>query len=101
MLLSDSESSVQVSQAMGGYVTEDDRDVDVVKLITKGSIEEDMYSLGQMKLALDEAVAGEEAEERVEREMKMSLMNAVLKKLTTDEDVEMKDGAAAGAINKN
>ena len=71
------------------------RDVEVVKLITKGSIEEDMLALGQMKLALDEAVAGEEAEERVEREMKMSLMNAVRKKLATDEDVEMKDGAPA------
>ena len=67
------------------------RDVDVVKLITKGSIEEDMLALGQMKLALDEAVAGEEAEERIEREMKMSLMSVVRKKLTTDEDIEMKD----------
>ena len=65
--------------------------MDVVKLITKGSIEEDMFALGQMKLALDEAVAGEEAEERVEREMKMSLMSVVRKKLTTDEDIEMKD----------
>ena len=72
------------------------RDVDVVKLITKGSIEEDMFALGQMKLALDEAVAGEEAEERVEREMKMSLMNAVRKKLVTpDGDVEMKDASSS------
>ena len=60
-----------------------------------------MYSLGQMKLALDEAVAGEEAEERVEKEMKMSLMNAVRKKLTTGEDVDMKDGTATPAVNKN
>ena len=70
------------------------RDVDVVKLITKGSIEEDMLSLGQMKLALDEAVAGEEAEERVEREMKVSLMNAVRKKLAAD-DPEAKDSESA------
>ncbi|KAI0743919.1 SNF2 family N-terminal domain-containing protein [Daedaleopsis nitida] len=77
------------------------RDVDVVKLITKGSIEEDMFSLGQMKLALDEAVAGEEAEERIEQEMKMSLMNAVRKKLVTGEDVEMKDASAAGAPPKD
>ncbi|KAI0675210.1 SNF2 family N-terminal domain-containing protein [Trametes maxima] len=66
------------------------RDVDVVKLITKGSIEEDMLALGMTKLALDEAVAGEDAEERVETEMKVSLMNAVRRKLATDEDVEMK-----------
>ncbi|TFY58522.1 hypothetical protein EVJ58_g6371 [Rhodofomes roseus] len=59
------------------------RDVDVVKLITKGSIEEDMLALGQTKLALDEAVAGEEGEEKVEREMKTSLMNVVRRKLET------------------
>ncbi|EMD37375.1 hypothetical protein CERSUDRAFT_73280 [Gelatoporia subvermispora B] len=57
------------------------QDVDVVKLITKGSIEEDMLALGQTKLALDEAVAGEEGEEKVEREMKTSLLNVVRKKL--------------------
>ena len=68
--------------------------MDVIKLITKGSIEEDMLALGQMKLALDEAVAGEEGE-HVEREMKMSLMSAVRKKLVTDEDAEMKDAAPA------
>ncbi|KAH9929517.1 SNF2 family N-terminal domain-containing protein [Epithele typhae] len=72
------------------------RDVDVIKLITKGSIEEDMLALGQMKLALDEAVAGEEGE-RVEREVQMSLMSAVRKKLTTDGDVDMKDCAATSA----
>ena len=48
-----------------------------------------MLALGMTKLALDEAVAGEDAEERVEKEMKMSLMNAVRRKLVTDEDVEM------------
>lgn len=53
----------------------------MVKLITKGSIEEDMLELGMTKLALDEAVAGEEGEEKVEREMKTSLMNVVRKKL--------------------
>ena len=53
------------------------------------------------KLALDEAVAGEEADERIEREMKTSLMNAVRKKLVTDEDVEMKDASApSGAVAK-
>ena len=76
------------------------RDVDVVKLITKGSIEEDMLALGQMKLALDEAVAGEETEERVEREMKVSLMNAVRKKLAAD-DPEAKDAEPATDTVKN
>lgn len=69
------------------------QNVDVIKLITKGSIEEDMLELGQTKLALDEAVAGEEGEERVEREMKTSLMNVVRKKL--EENTEEKESAAA------
>ncbi|KAI0093055.1 SNF2 family N-terminal domain-containing protein [Irpex rosettiformis] len=64
------------------------RDVDVVKLITKGSIEEDILELGKMKLALDEAVAGEEGEERIEQEMKTTLMNVVRKKLEVDENPE-------------
>lgn len=59
----------------------------MVKLITKGSIEEDMLSLGLTKLALDEAVAGEEGEEKVEREIKTSLMNVVRKKLEAGEEV--------------
>lgn len=57
------------------------RDVEVVKLITKGSIEEDMLQLGMTKLALDEAVAGEDSGERVEKEMKTTLMSVVRKKL--------------------
>ena len=47
--------------------------------------------LGLTKLALDEAVAGdEEGEEKVEREMKTSLMNVVRKKLeeARDDDSE-------------
>ncbi|OBZ67066.1 ATP-dependent helicase fft2 [Grifola frondosa] len=71
------------------------RDVDVVKLITKGSIEEDMLQLGQTKLALDEAVAGEageEAESRVETEIKMSLLNVVRKKLEENADEKEQTG---------
>ena len=61
----------------------------MIKLITKDSIEEDMLELGMTKLALDEAVAGEEGEEKVEREMKTSLMNVVRKKLEVKEEVSM------------
>jgi SWI/SNF-related matrix-associated actin-dependent regulator of chromatin subfamily A containing DEAD/H box 1 len=60
------------------------RDVDVVKLITRNSIEEDMLHLGQTKLALDEAVAGdsgEQAGEDFERKMKTSLMSTLRKQL--------------------
>lgn len=56
------------------------RDVEVVKLISRGTIEEDMLKLGQTKLALDEAVAGDtedKDESAPEREMKTSLMNVL------------------------
>ncbi|KAK7472828.1 DNA-dependent ATPase fun30 [Stygiomarasmius scandens] len=55
------------------------QDVDVVKLITRDTIEEDILRLGQMKLALDEAVAGEDekGESAPEREMRVSLMNVL------------------------
>lgn len=60
----------------------------MVKLITRGTIEEDMLRLGETKLALDEAVAGdgeemdgERGESKQEKEMKMSLMNVLRKQL--------------------
>jgi SWI/SNF-related matrix-associated actin-dependent regulator 1 of chromatin subfamily A len=37
------------------------RDVEVVRLVTKGTIEEQIHALGESKLALDERVAGEAA----------------------------------------
>ncbi|CUA66580.1 hypothetical protein RSOLAG22IIIB_00020 [Rhizoctonia solani] len=65
------------------------RDVDVVKLITKETIEEDILRLGQTKLALDEAVAGDAAAEEgsegaTEKAMKSSLLN-VLRERFADE----------------
>lgn len=62
----------------------------MIKLISRNTIEEDMLKLGQTKLALDEAVAGDDdpkVEEAVEREMKTSLMN-VLRKQFRDVDEE-------------
>lgn len=47
-----------------------------------------MLELGKMKLALDDAVAGEEGDERIEQEMKTSLMNVVRNKLEVDEDMD-------------
>ncbi|KAI6040356.1 SNF2 family N-terminal domain-containing protein [Pisolithus marmoratus] len=70
------------------------RDVEVVKLITRGTIEEDMLRLGETKLALDEAVAGEgedsdgdKGESTQETEMKMSLMNVLRKQLEQQDSV--------------
>ncbi|KAG1765030.1 P-loop containing nucleoside triphosphate hydrolase protein [Suillus occidentalis] len=74
------------------------RDVDVVKLISRGTIEEDMLRLGETKLALDEAVAGESEEvdgdkgaSRQEKEVKKSLMAQLRKQL------ERQDEASTGA----
>jgi SWI/SNF-related matrix-associated actin-dependent regulator of chromatin subfamily A containing DEAD/H box 1 len=61
------------------------RDVDVIKLIMRGTIEEDMLRLGETKLALDEAVAGEadehdgesKGESAPEREMRLGLLNSL------------------------
>ncbi|KAG5735121.1 hypothetical protein E4T56_gene20447 [Termitomyces sp. T112] len=67
------------------------RDVDVVKLISQGTIEEDMLRLGETKLALDEAVAGdreENGETAPEREMKTSLMNVLRKQFERQQGVQ-------------
>ncbi|EPQ57259.1 hypothetical protein GLOTRDRAFT_38924 [Gloeophyllum trabeum ATCC 11539] len=78
-----------------------ERDVEVIKLITKDTIEEDMLQLGETKLALDEAVAGDiddgegKGETKVEKETKISLMNALRNKLekegSDDESVGVED----------
>lgn len=68
------------------------RDVEVVKLISKGTIEEDMLRLGETKLALDEAVAGDgdkNDDTAPEREMKVSLLKSLRKQY------EMEDGATS------
>lgn len=78
------------------------QDVDVVKLITRGSIEEDMLRLGETKLALDEAVAGDveetdgdKGESKQETEMKMSLMNVLRKQLEQQDSRQCGTEAAA------
>lgn len=70
------------------------RDVDVVKLITRDTVEEDMLRLGQMKLDLDEAVAGDSDDQdaRVESDMKKSLMKTLRQKFE-DENKSEADGS--------
>ena len=43
------------------------REVEVIRLVTKGTIEEQIHALGETKLALDERVAGEGMTEEEER----------------------------------
>jgi SWI/SNF-related matrix-associated actin-dependent regulator 1 of chromatin subfamily A len=73
------------------------RDVEVVKLISRNTIEEDMLKLGDTKLALDEAVAGESEEKggesAPEKAMKTSLMNVLRKQFEERQD----EGAGSSA----
>ncbi|KAJ7647277.1 SNF2 family N-terminal domain-containing protein [Roridomyces roridus] len=71
-------------------------DVDVIKLISRGTIEEDMLRLGETKLALDEAVAGdsEEVESAKEREMKTSLLAVLRQQFKAEDGVEEMDVTA-------
>lgn len=56
-----------------------------------------MLALGLTKLALDEAVAGEEGqEEKVEQEIKTSLMNVVRRKLETQPEQESESEPVPG-----
>lgn len=64
-----------------------------MKLISRGTIEEDILRLGQTKLALDEAVAGESEEadgdkgtSRQEKEIKKSLMSELRKQLERQDE---------------
>ncbi|KAJ7072272.1 SNF2 family N-terminal domain-containing protein [Mycena amicta] len=70
------------------------RDVEVIKLISRGTIEEDMLRLGETKLALDEAVAGdsEDNESAPEQEMKKSLLETLRQQFTAG------DGPASNGV---
>lgn len=60
--------------------------MDVVKLITKATIEEDILQLANTKLQLDEAVAGdEEASKQTENEVKKSLIQRLRKQLEQED----------------
>ncbi|KAH8118982.1 SNF2 family N-terminal domain-containing protein [Phellopilus nigrolimitatus] len=82
------------------------RDVEIVKLISRGTIEEDMLRLGETKLALDEAVAGDAdesgaggGEEKTEKIMRTSLMDTLRKQFEEEERKEPGDGQAPPAVN--
>lgn len=50
------------------------RDVEVVRLVTEGTIEEQIYALGQSKLALDSKVTGHESNEAKGEELVAKLL---------------------------
>ncbi|KAB8077516.1 SNF2 family N-terminal domain-containing protein [Aspergillus leporis] len=67
------------------------RDVEVIRLVTKDTIEEQIYALGQTKLALDQAVAGEDAVESKKSEE--AGMRVVEDMLIADSKEEKKDSS--------
>ena len=66
------------------------REVEVVRLVSRGTIEEQIAALGESKLALDERVSGEEGGEKVGKEMVERMFLEGLKK------EEEQDGNGAG-----
>ncbi|RHZ71493.1 hypothetical protein CDV55_106065 [Aspergillus turcosus] len=54
------------------------REVEVIRLVTKDTIEEQIYALGQTKLALDQAVAGDETESKKGEEAGMKVVEDML-----------------------
>jgi SWI/SNF-related matrix-associated actin-dependent regulator 1 of chromatin subfamily A len=71
--------------------------VDVIKLISKGTIEEDMYRLGQTKLALDEAVAGQNDDNddggKAEEQMKIGLLQVLRQKFEEEPAAQSTEAA--------
>jgi SWI/SNF-related matrix-associated actin-dependent regulator of chromatin subfamily A containing DEAD/H box 1 len=69
------------------------KEVEVVRLITRGTIEEQIYAMGQSKLALDARVAGEEegnsgakAEKEGEKMVEEMLVNNLRSKEQQDHE---------------
>ncbi|WEW59969.1 DNA-dependent ATPase fun30 [Emydomyces testavorans] len=63
------------------------KEVEVVRLVTKGTIEEQIYALGQTKLVLDQRVAGEEEAGKKREEVGMKAVEAmVIAKLEGEKD---------------
>lgn len=87
------------------------REVDIIRLITRGTIEEDMLLLGQTKLALDSAVAGDGSdndtneESLIEKNVKKSLMHSLRSKFEQSqiatEQVDIKLNAPCKAENED
>ena len=76
----------------------------MIKLISKGTIEEDMLKLGETKLALDEAVAGGgedwEGSPR-EIETKQSLMTALRDKLLLGSEQDSADPQTQSGVTSD
>ncbi|WVW79997.1 hypothetical protein I302_101970 [Kwoniella bestiolae CBS 10118] len=91
-----------------------EKEVEVIKLITKGSIDEDMLAIGMTKLQLDDAVGGEEItldgqdnsgqDDKTAKETRKSLLTTLRNKFVADDDaikmegIKEEDGDGDGEI---
>ncbi|WVR03919.1 hypothetical protein IAU60_000918 [Kwoniella sp. DSM 27419] len=76
-----------------------EKEVEVIKLITKGSIDEDMLAIGMTKLQLDDAVGGEEItldgqdgsgqDDKTAKETRKSLLTQLRSKFVENKDVAL------------
>ncbi|KAI7351259.1 hypothetical protein KC336_g22522, partial [Hortaea werneckii] len=84
------------------------REVEVVRLVSRGTIEEQIHALGESKLALDERVAGEaasaqedKAAEKQGEEVVQKLFVESLQKRKTEADAANAEKPAAGGDLKD
>jgi SWI/SNF-related matrix-associated actin-dependent regulator 1 of chromatin subfamily A len=79
--------------------------VDVVRLVTKGTIEEQIHALGESKLALDERVAGEGAtageDKAAEKEGEKAVEKMFLESLKGETAAAKKEGGDGGGDLKD
>jgi SWI/SNF-related matrix-associated actin-dependent regulator 1 of chromatin subfamily A len=82
------------------------RDVEVVRLVTRGTIEEQIHALGESKLALDDRVAGAAedaaAEKKLEADAALAVEDMFFKHLTEekkDEHPKMEDKDSIDAMD--
>ncbi|KAI4760631.1 hypothetical protein E4T52_07413 [Aureobasidium sp. EXF-3400] len=82
------------------------RDVEVVRLVTRGTIEEQIHALGESKLALDDRVAGAAedaaAEKKLEADAALAVEDMFFKHLTeekNDEHPKMEDKDSIDAMD--
>ncbi|KAF2482590.1 SNF2 family N-terminal domain-containing protein [Neohortaea acidophila] len=64
------------------------REVEIVRLVTRGTVEEQIHALGESKLALDERVAGEGVEEKQAEKMGEQIVERMLLDSLKEEEGE-------------
>ncbi|WWC87733.1 uncharacterized protein L201_002625 [Kwoniella dendrophila CBS 6074] len=87
-----------------------EKEVEVIKLITKGSIDEDMLAIGMTKLQLDDAVGGEEItldgqdnsgqDDKTAKETRKSLLTTLRNKFVADDATVTAAGNAMEGIKE-